>query len=318
MKHARVALILVLIILAIFTSGCEEGLSAETLNPKEDSKLSEKLSLEEAIQQAGFEIITPEYLPEGYAFNYSMVYDSSAVIPDGQDSRIVILNYQKRNESFQIKETVYERKLRLEGAEITIYPGKPEENSLIKLAEKININGRDGKYLEARGDLKVLQWELEGVEITLKGSLEKTEMLKIAESIQKPFTEFYILGPEGTAENYPTEYMLEESDTVIVGIINHEQKPVNYMLEVKLEDTSLPLPEDWENIFIENNETLERAINITPPFEGTGMKLEFLLYNKDKKDMFEGNIIMPYRDLHLWINVKQNLLENGSTPLTEL
>jgi uncharacterized membrane protein len=78
------------------------------------------------------------------------------------------------------------------------------------------------------------------------------------------------------------------------------------------------LPEDWKNIFIENNETLERAINITPPFEGTGMKLEFLLYNKDKKDMFEGNISVPYRDLHLWINVKQNLLENGSTPLTEL
>jgi uncharacterized membrane protein len=135
-------------------------------------------------------------------------------------------------------------------------------------------------------------------------------------SLQEPFTEFYILGSDGTAANYPTDYVLGENGTVIVGITNHEQRPVNYTMEVRLEDTPLPLPEDWDNICIEDNETLEKAVIITPPFEGTNMNLQFLLYNNDKKDTFEGDIDLPYRYLNLWINVTQNLTENVSTPLT--
>ena len=153
------------------------------------------------------------------------------------------------------------------------------------------INGKVGKYLNEFGNVKMLVWKLGEVEITLYGSLEKAELLKIAESIhepiteslqepvteslQEPFTEFYILGREGTAENYPTDYVLGKNGTLIVGIINHEQKPVNYTMEVRLENTPLPLPADWKNICIENNETLEKAVTITPPFEGTDMMLGF-------------------------------------------
>ncbi|AKB49654.1 hypothetical protein MSBRW_0401 [Methanosarcina barkeri str. Wiesmoor] len=138
-----------------------------------------------------------------------------------------------------------------------------------------------------------------------------------SEFLQEPSTEFYILGPDGTAKNYPTNYVLGENGTVIVGIINHEQKPVNYTMEVKLEDTLLPLPSDWQNICIENNETLKKAVTINPPFEGTNMDLQFLLYNNDKKEMLEDNISLPYRNLNLRINVTtQNLSKNTSTPIT--
>jgi uncharacterized membrane protein len=137
-----------------------------------------------------------------------------------------------------------------------------------------------------------------------------------SESLQEPSTEFYILGPDGTAKNYPTNYVLGENGTVIVGIINHEQKPINYTIEVRLEDTLLPLPADWKNIYIENNETLEKAVTITPPFVGTHMNLNFLLYNNDKKDMLEENVSVPYRNLNLWINVTtQNISKNTSTPI---
>ncbi len=145
------------------------------------------------------------------------------------------------------------------------------------------------------------------------GCEEKKNSDPMAESTQEPLTEFYILGPEGTAENYPTEYVLGESGTVIVGIINHEQKPVNYTLEVKLENTSLPLPPDQQYITLGDNETWEKAVTVTPPFEGTNMNLGFLLYNEDKKEVLEEGISLPYRDLRLWINVSQNLSENVST-----
>jgi uncharacterized membrane protein len=110
------------------------------------------------------------------------------------------------------------------------------------------------------------------------------------------FTEFYILGPEGKADNYPTNYTLGESGEVIVGVVNHEYMPVNYTLEVRLENKSLPLPEDMHQVSLAHNETWEKSLTLTPPEEGKNMKLEFLLFNETDKNT-------AYRDLHLWINV---------------
>ncbi len=36
------------------------------------------------------------------------------------------------------------------------------------------------------------------------------------------FTEFYVLGPNGTADDYPTDLKVGEEGTVIIGIVNHE------------------------------------------------------------------------------------------------
>ncbi|WP_440946775.1 DUF1616 domain-containing protein [Methanosarcina sp. T3] len=154
--------------------------------------------------------------------------------------------------------------------------------------------------------------------LLVSGCEEKKNAEMMAKSTQEPFTEFYILGPEGTAENYPTEYVLGESGTVIVRITNHEQKPVNYTMEIRLEDTPLPLLPYQQHISLEDNETWEKAVTIIPPFEGTNMMLGFSLCNEDEKEVIEGDICLPYRDLHLWINVSQNLSENISTPLTAI
>jgi uncharacterized membrane protein len=115
---------------------------------------------------------------------------------------------------------------------------------------------------------------------------------------QEPFTEFFILGPGGTADNYTTEYVQGESGTVIIGIANHEHRAVNYTMDVRLENRSLPLPENLKNIKLDDNTTLEEPLEITPSFEGENMELEFLLFNETEKDI-------PYRDLRLWINVTE-------------
>lgn len=110
------------------------------------------------------------------------------------------------------------------------------------------------------------------------------------------FTEFYLLGPGGKADNYTTNYTLGQSGTVIVGVVNHEYRPVNYTMEVKLENKSLILPENLTHISLVHNETWEEPVILVPPFEGKNMKLQFLLFNDTEKSV-------PYRDLHLWINV---------------
>lgn len=110
------------------------------------------------------------------------------------------------------------------------------------------------------------------------------------------FTEFYLLGPEGKADNYPTKYILGENGTVIVGVVNHEYSPVNYTMEIKLENKSMFLQENLKHITLAHNETWEEPVILTPEFEGKNMKLQFLLFNETGKSV-------PYRDLHLWIDV---------------
>lgn len=48
------------------------------------------------------------------------------------------------------------------------------------------------------------------------------------------FTEFYILGPDGTASGYPQNLTANQSAPVIVGIANHEHRTVHYTVEVWL------------------------------------------------------------------------------------
>ncbi len=105
------------------------------------------------------------------------------------------------------------------------------------------------------------------------------------------FTEFYILGPGGMADEYPTDYALGEKGQVILGIVNHEYEPVTYSAEINLDGDVL-----WTRDYTLAHEGLiEESIDITPPVAGENMKLQFLLY----KDGVE------YRDLHLWINVTE-------------
>ncbi|AKB16439.1 DUF1616 domain-containing protein [Methanosarcina thermophila] len=112
------------------------------------------------------------------------------------------------------------------------------------------------------------------------------------------FTEFYVLGPQGIADNYTTDYTLGQSGTMIVGIVNHEYRPVNYTMQVRLENQLLPLPENLQHITLDHNETWEETVTFTPPLVGQDMKLEFLLFNETDKTT-------PYRNLHLWINVDE-------------
>ncbi|ODV48884.1 putative membrane protein [Methanohalophilus euhalobius] len=113
------------------------------------------------------------------------------------------------------------------------------------------------------------------------------------------FTEFYILGPGGMADDYPVNYTLGDSGKVIIGVVNHEYEDVNYTIDIQLENQSL---QTIQEVNLEHNQTWEQPVTITPPFQGTDMKLQFLLYK-------DGNYTESYRDLHLWINVSEDANE---------
>ncbi|BAI60942.1 conserved hypothetical protein [Methanocella paludicola SANAE] len=109
------------------------------------------------------------------------------------------------------------------------------------------------------------------------------------------FTEFYILGPDGKADNYPTKYTLGDQKPVIVGIVNHEYRNVTYDLVVALNDSATISNIYTEQLTLGDNQTWEKKIDLKPDRVGTNMKMEFLLYA-------DGNKTAPYRECHLWVN----------------
>ena len=113
------------------------------------------------------------------------------------------------------------------------------------------------------------------------------------------FTEFYILGPDGMADDYPTELSVGKEALIFVGVVNHEYRTVNYTMNINM-DNGVTAGMDNVNIFntdlsISHNETWENPVAFTPTMTGEDIKLHFLLYK-------DGNLSAPYRSLHLWVN----------------
>lgn len=107
------------------------------------------------------------------------------------------------------------------------------------------------------------------------------------------FTEFYVLGPEGRAADYPVSLALGESGTVILGIINQETEATNYRVEIRLEDA---LIDKIGPISLEQKEKWEETVTFTPTRAGDDQKLELFLYKSDKPEP----LMKPH---HFWIDV---------------
>jgi uncharacterized membrane protein len=107
------------------------------------------------------------------------------------------------------------------------------------------------------------------------------------------FTEFYILGENGKAGDYPSNLTIGETGNLTVGIVNREQNVTSYDLVVQLNGTNL-----YNNTFtLSKNETKEIPFNFTAETSGTNQKMQFMLYKLP-------NYTDVYRSLNLYINVE--------------
>ena len=88
------------------------------------------------------------------------------------------------------------------------------------------------------------------------------------------YTEFYILGQDGMASNYPTNLTAGETGNVTVGIVNHEHSTVNYEMIIKLDNQTI----GEKNITLSNNQTYLEPFTFIHYSYGQNRKMEFLLY----------------------------------------
>jgi uncharacterized membrane protein len=107
------------------------------------------------------------------------------------------------------------------------------------------------------------------------------------------FTEFYILGAEGQAQDYPREVTLGQTVALTVGITNQEGAAAVYRVKVKAGEQVLT---QAGPVKLENGGTWEQRLEFSPPTAGDDQEILLLLEREGQPS--------PYRSLRLWINVK--------------
>lgn len=111
------------------------------------------------------------------------------------------------------------------------------------------------------------------------------------------YTEFYILGDDGNASDYPTNLTVEEQATVTVGIANHEQQRTKYAVVVRSVEETLAT----RTITVDRGQRWEGSVSYSVDQPGR-TEVRFLLYREGNS----GPETPPYRELRLWTNVSSS------------
>jgi uncharacterized membrane protein len=123
-------------------------------------------------------------------------------------------------------------------------------------------------------------------------------------------TVFYVMDAQGTEEKYPTHLHLGDSAEVLAGIENNEHRTVNYILQIKLDESVIKTESKW----LEHGSHWEQTISFTPDRLGANQTLEFLLFKDGVKEK-------PYRYFYLVVSTEldyknlEPLLRYGIEPL---
>lgn len=108
------------------------------------------------------------------------------------------------------------------------------------------------------------------------------------------FTEFYILSPEGKAEDYPRQVVPGEPVEIIIGIVNHEDIVISYLVDIKgdgIENKQISTEE------MANEEKWEEIVSFIPQSSGDGQKVEFWLYRTGEAEPYLEEPLCLYLDV---------------------
>ncbi len=120
--------------------------------------------------------------------------------------------------------------------------------------------------------------------------------------------------PDGqlTADEYPTEMAVDETERLVLGIGNKENSDQTYTVLVKLQRVDTSGTEtvvreqaalDRFRVEVATNTTERRQYDFSPTFVGEELRLVFLLYRGTPPD--SPSVENAYREVHLIINVTE-------------
>lgn len=130
--------------------------------------------------------------------------------------------------------------------------------------------------------------------VAILGAVGTLSYVIATPKVGEKFTEFYLLGLEGKAMDYPRKMAVGEERRVIVGIINREHETVSYRMEVRIDGVK---NKEVGMVVLEHDDKWEGEIRFVPMVAGDNQKAEFLLYKEGQSE--------AYQSLHLWVNVTE-------------
>ncbi|MDD5700806.1 MAG: DUF1616 domain-containing protein [Dehalococcoidales bacterium] len=129
--------------------------------------------------------------------------------------------------------------------------------------------------------------------VMLLGAMGISGYIIVKPKVGDKFTQFYILGSEGRAEEYPQEIILGENASVTLGIINNEYESIVYRIEIDIDGQKAGT---LSPIFLKHEDVWESEVNFVPLESGTNQQVAFSLYKDGEEDT-------PLKT-HLWIDVR--------------
>lgn len=142
--------------------------------------------------------------------------------------------------------------------------------------------------------------------------------LACAIGAEEAFTEFYVLGPDGRAEGYPAEFIIQEgrvvlvkygddrddevaggSGTVILEVVNREREETTYLLTITIDGRPVTVggaaSGEVELMTLAHEEVWRREIGLVPQHIGDGQRVDFALL-KDGAAYLELYILIDVRN----------------------
>jgi uncharacterized membrane protein len=185
-----------------------------------------------------------------------------------------------------------------------------------------------GKHLFNEVTLRLPGWGVSKLEryltiilaVSILGAIGMLVYVIAFPKIGEKFTEYYILGLNGKAQDYPAEFVMDNGQVthlrygtgdmeiagkwgkVTLGIVNHEQRKTTYSSTVTIDGQQVSVQSGGEiaaqlgPIELLEGEKWEQDIGISPQHIGNSQKVEFLLFKDGDSE--------PYYILHLWIDVR--------------
>jgi len=172
--------------------------------------------------------------------------------------------------------------------------------------ESMSATYDDGAPSEGRSgilpDSRVERWVTVALLVVLLAAVGGVVYLAVAPpETTDPYTEFYVLGPDGNASGYPTDLTVGETGTFVVGLTNHEHGSEQYAVTATLDDRTV----FDRTVTVENEATWETNVSFTPETPGE-KRLRLSLYTGG------GTAGAPDQTLRLLVSVTPDA--NGTRP----
>jgi len=131
--------------------------------------------------------------------------------------------------------------------------------------------------------------------VVILGALGTLGYFIATPKVEETFTEFYILGPEGKAADYPAELKVGGEGRVIAGIVNHEGREVSYRVEVVIGSDKTT---EVGPVMLADEQKWEGEVGFVSETPGEHQRVEFSLYK-------DGEVEPCLEPLYLWVDVTE-------------